>query len=116
MLHIDFFKGRILIKSLFFSDEQMNQAKNIMSQVEHNNLQELNLVIKCINELGLIQLDRDDSLESQNMIECCSRLLQSASNIRHLTHGNHIVVSRYYSVNADGVICIPWNWKLEFGN
>ena len=67
------------------------------------------------NELGLIQLDRDESLDPKNMVDCCSRLLENASMLRHLTHGNHILVTRYYSVNADGVICIPWNWKLAFG-
>ena len=99
-----------------FINDHMDKARELMSQVEENKFQELNLVIKCINELGLIQLDRDDSLDSKNMIECCTRLRENASQFRHLTHGNHILVTRYFSVNADGVICIPWNWKLQFGD
>ena len=97
-----------------FISENMKLAKEKMSQVEENQLAELNLVIKCINELGLIQLERDDSLTTPDMIECCNRLLKSAPNIRHLTHGNHILVTRYYSVNTDGIVCIPWNWKSSF--
>ena len=94
----------------------MSKALELMAKVEDDKMAELNLIIKCINELGLIQLDRDDSLDSGTMIQCCSRLLQAAPTIRHLTHGNHIVVSRYYSVNSDGVICIPWNWKLTLAD
>ena len=97
-------------------NENMEEAKMKMSLVEQDHWKEMNLVIKCINELGLIQLDRDESLDPKNMVECCSRLLENASILRHLTHGNHILVTRYYSVNADGVICIPWNWKLAFGD
>jgi len=97
-----------------FVNDNMSKALELMAKVEDDKMAELNLIIKCINELGLIQLDRDDSLDSGTMIKCCSRLLKAAPNIRHLTHGNHIVVSRYYSVNSDGVICIPWNWKLTF--
>lgn len=98
-----------------FMNENMEEAKMKMSLVEQDHWKEMNLVIKCINELGLIQLDRDESLDPKNMVDCCSRLLENASMLRHLTHGNHILVTRYYSVNADGVICIPWNWKLAFG-
>ena len=92
----------------------MSKAKELMDKVEEDKMAELNLVIKCINELGLIQLDKDESLEPEKMISCCSRLLENASKFRHLTHGNHFTVSRYFSVNSDGVICIPWNWKLTF--
>ena len=44
--------------------------------------EEDNLTIRCINELGLIQLDRDDSIPSEDMIKCCKRLLSNASEIR----------------------------------
>ena len=90
----------------------MELAKEKMERVKEDQLTELNLMIQCINQLGLIQLDRDESLDSNSVIECCKRLLKSAPDIRHLTHGSHILVTRYYSVNSDGIICIPWNWKL----
>ena len=97
-----------------FINENLKAAEKLLAKVEEDRFEELKLIIKCINELGLIQLDRDDSLDSKTMIQCCEKLLQNASHFRHLTHGNHIVVTRYYSVNSDGVICIPWNWKIEF--
>lgn len=97
-----------------FITENLAKARKMMAKVDENKMAELELSIKCINELGLIQLERDDSLETEAMIQSCQRLLKAAPNIRHLTHGNHIVVTRYYSVNSDGVICIPWNWKLTF--
>jgi len=97
-----------------FINENMEIAKEKMARVQEDQMAELNLMIQCINQLGLIQLDRDDSLDTQSVIQCCSRLLKSAPDIRHLTHGNHILVTRYYSVNSDGIICIPWNWKETF--
>ena len=97
-----------------FINENMEIAKEKMARVQEDQMAELNLMIQCINQLGLIQLDRDDSLDTQSVIQCCSRLLKSAPDIRHLTHGNHILVTRYYSVNSDGIICIPWNWNETF--
>ncbi len=44
--------------------------------------EEDSLIIRCINELGLIQLDRDDSITTDGMIKCCSRLLSNASEVR----------------------------------
>ena len=59
--------------------------------------EEENLVFQCINELGLIQLDRCESLQviplrpahfrndmitSSQMVACCSRLLKAAARIR----------------------------------
>jgi len=97
-----------------FITKGMEEAKQRMICASSVVQQEDLLVIKCINELGLIQLDRDDSITSQNMIICCTNLLKEAAKMRHLTHGNHLTVTRYYSVNQDGVICIPWD--LTFGN
>ena len=33
--------------------------------------------------------------------------------MRHLTHGNHLVVARYYMVKSDGVICLPWDLVID---
>ena len=88
------------------ASRRMLEAKSVKSE-------ETNLIFRCINELGLIQLDRDDMISPQQMIFCCSRLLKAASRIRFLTHGNHLVVARYYMVRSDGVICIPWDLVLD---
>ena len=57
-------------------------AKQNLAQAALNKKEEDNLIIRCINELGLIQLDRDDSISSDAMIRSCQRLLSNASYIR----------------------------------
>jgi len=71
------------------------------------------LIGSCINELGLIQLDKDDNISVHHMVHCCSRLLRCAATLRHLTHGNHLVVARFYMVKSDGVICVPWDLVMD---
>ena len=56
---------------------RMNESRSVKSE-------EANLIFRCINELGLIQLDRDDMISPQQMISCCSSLLKAASRIRFL--------------------------------
>ena len=58
-------------------------AKQNLEQAESQKKEEDNLIIRCINELGLIQLDRDDSISSEAMIKSCQRLLSNASDIRY---------------------------------
>merc|ERR1711864_38582 len=79
-------------------------------------VEEARLVSRCINELGLIQMDRDDSLAPRHMVVCCKKLLKFAPKLRHLTHGNHLIVARYYMVKSDGVICIPWDLVIADTN
>jgi len=99
-----------------FITKGMPEALQRMSEFASLVVEEAFLVSACINELGLIQLDRDDSISSKHMVSCCSRLLNAASRLRHLTHGNHLVVARYYMVKSDGVICIPWDLVLDIGS
>jgi len=56
---------------------------------------------------------RDEMISPAQMVACCSRLLKAAARIRYLTHGNHLVVARYYMVKRDGVICIPWDLVMD---
>ena len=53
-----------------------------MSQAASHKKEEDSLMMRCINELGLIQMDRDDSVSSDAMTKCCSRLLLHAAEIR----------------------------------
>jgi len=96
-----------------FISKGMSEAMFRMSEAADMVVEEAFLVSACINELGLIQLDRDDSITIKHMVSCCSRLLRSAGRMRHLTHGNHLVVARYYMVKSDGIICIPWDLVLD---
>lgn len=96
-----------------FITQGMTEAMQRMSESASMVVEEAFLISACINELGLIQLDRDDSITTKHMVSCCARLLRSAARLRHLTHGNHLVVSRYYMVKSDGIICIPWDLVLD---
>ena len=100
--------GFLLVK---FLTEHMGEARAKLKSAKSRHEEEELIILRVVKELGLIQLDKDDSITSHAMIECCGRLITSAQNIRHLMHGNHLVVTRYYSVVSDGSICIPWNFK-----
>lgn len=57
--------------------------------------------------LKLTSLTKDDAITPDKMIDCLKRLLDhnvqfEEQMVLHITH--------YYSVLADGTICIPWNW------
>ena len=58
------------------------EARNALSQAASHKKEEDSLIMRCINELGLIQMDRDDSVPSDAMTKCCSRLLLHAAEIR----------------------------------
>ena len=38
---------------------------------------------QCMNELGLIQLDREDSITAQQMVFCCTAMLSKHFNTSH---------------------------------
>ncbi len=97
----------LLVK--FFSDH-LAEAREKMAEAEQARGEEESLTARCSEELGLIELGRADGVDAASMIECCVRLLQEGPRIRHLTHGNSLLVAKYYSVLADGVVCVPWNW------
>jgi len=93
-----------------FVGEHAEEALRRARTAEEDSAREAPLVARCSKELGLLSLDRADGVDQHSMIECCVRLLQSAHLLRHLTHGNSLQVAKYYSVAADGTVCIPWNW------
>ena len=79
-------------------------AKQNLEQAESQKKEEDNLIIRCINELGLIQLDRDDSISSEAMIKSCQRLLSNASDIRYELRScilNIIELLAYYFLLAN---------------
>jgi len=64
--------------------------------------------VRC--KLGLRSLSIDDNIERSMVNSCCQRLLDKAENYVDLTKDVELKVSRFYSVMADGEVCIPWNW------
>ncbi|XP_076766272.1 T-cell activation inhibitor, mitochondrial isoform X2 [Xylocopa sonorina] len=67
---------------------------------------------KVIKELGLTVLNKDDSITPDLMVQCCERLLLHKNVLAPLLNGVMLWVTHYYSVMSDGVLCIPWDWKL----
>ena len=41
------------------------------------------------------------------------KIPRCAATLRHLTHGNHLVVARFFMVKSDGVICVPWDLVID---
>jgi len=73
--------------------------------------EEIELHEKCVKELGLVALQKDDNVTPSLMIDCCKRLLENQLTLS--LQGTHLWITTYYSVLSDGEICIPWNWKSE---
>lgn len=66
---------------------------------------------RCINELNLESLIKDDSITPSPMIECCRNLYENRFKLKPVLGGMRLCVTTYYSVMSDGQICIPWNWN-----
>lgn len=67
---------------------------------------------QVIQELGLLALNKDDSITPDLMIKCCETLIKHKIELKPLLEGIMLWVTHYYSVMSDGVFCVPWDWKL----
>lgn len=61
----------------------------------------------CKEKLQLASLSKDCSVSPLQMSDCCERLSKQDADLKNVT----LIVSKYYHVNEDGQISIPWNWK-----
>lgn len=62
---------------------------------------------KTLKELELRQLEKDDSITPDRMISCLERLISSGIKLKNI----NLHITHYYSVLADGTVCLPWDWK-----
>lgn len=62
----------------------------------------------CKEKFQLSSLSKDRSVSPLQMSDCCERL--SKEDNPDLNNST-LIVSKYYHVNEDGHISIPWNWK-----
>jgi len=73
---------------------------------------EIDIHAQCIEEFGLVALQKDDNVTPDLMIDCCKRLLKLSAEFKQLLRGTHLwITSGYYSVLSDGELCIPWDWN-----
>lgn len=95
-----------------FITENLEEATKKL--LHYNNIKyvERELHSTAIKELGLIALNKDDSITPDLMIQCCEKLLRHKDILAPLLEGVMLWVTHYYSVMNDGVLCIPWDWKL----
>lgn len=95
-----------------FITDNMELALENMSRYETDKHIERSLQEKCKINLQLLSLRKDDNVTPEMMIACCENLLVHQRRLSELTNGLRLSISTYYSVLSDGVVCVPWNWKL----
>ncbi|CAG7706155.1 unnamed protein product [Allacma fusca] len=94
-----------------FISNNMEEASLKLDLYQKEKYEEIELHEKCVKELGLVALQKDDNVTPSLMIDCCKRLLENQLTLS--LQGTHLWITTYYSVLSDGEICIPWNWKSE---
>ncbi|XP_076672349.1 T-cell activation inhibitor, mitochondrial isoform X3 [Andrena cerasifolii] len=95
-----------------FITENLEEATKRLHHYNNIKYVEHELHDKAVQELGLTALNKDDSITPDLMIQCCERLLLHKTVLAPLLEGVMLWVTHYYSVMSDGVLCIPWDWKL----
>ncbi|CAD7078871.1 unnamed protein product [Hermetia illucens] len=91
-----------------FITNHLGEAKEKTIQYDSNKYIERELHGRCINQLELQSLNKDDSVTPDKMIKCLNRLL--TQDLKNLVRLN-LNITNYYSVLSDGTVCIPWDWK-----
>ncbi|XP_067208841.1 T-cell activation inhibitor, mitochondrial isoform X4 [Linepithema humile] len=95
-----------------FISENLEEATKRLHHYNNIKHVERELHRKTIKELGLAALNKDDSITPDLMIQCCERLLLHKRDLASSLQGVMLWVTHYYSVMSDGVLCVPWDWKL----
>ncbi|KAH8419898.1 hypothetical protein KR009_003645 [Drosophila setifemur] len=62
---------------------------------------------KCLEELDLQRLSKDDSVTPDKMVMALKNLLQSGLKS---CRGLSLHITNYWSVPTDGIVCIPWDF------
>ncbi|XP_036394954.1 T-cell activation inhibitor, mitochondrial [Megalops cyprinoides] len=87
---------------------QAQEARRRVKRREQLEAEEQEVVRSCRAELSLRSLQKEAGVSSQQMIPCCRRLLEERPA---QLQGLRLCVSHFYSVQQDGDLCIPWDWK-----
>ncbi|XP_015606469.1 T-cell activation inhibitor, mitochondrial isoform X2 [Cephus cinctus] len=95
-----------------FITENLDEATKRLHHYNNVKHVERDLHDRAVKELGLVALNKDDSITPDLMIQCCQRLLIHKTVLAPMLEGVMLWVTHYYSVMSDGVLCVPWDWKL----
>ncbi|XP_057670464.1 T-cell activation inhibitor, mitochondrial-like [Diorhabda carinulata] len=95
-----------------FITNNLDHASKKMTIYKSNKYLERALNKKCIEELDLAVLTKEDNITPDLMIKCCEQLLRHKHEIQPYTKDLRLNISSYYSVLSDGLLSIPWNFVL----
>lgn len=90
-----------------FLVKHKQESLNLYHENERNQVTEDQAIEVCKEKLQLASLSKDCSVSPLQMSDCCERLSKQDADLKNVT----LIVSKYYHVNEDGQISIPWNWK-----
>ncbi|XP_052868518.1 T-cell activation inhibitor, mitochondrial [Anopheles cruzii] len=94
-----------------FLSTHLAEALEKQSSYDRHKHIERDLHARCLAQFRLLSLAKDDSVTPDRMIECLEKLLAKGTVAElELTELN-LNITTYYSVLADGTVCIPWDWK-----
>lgn len=97
--------GSILVD---FITKNLELARENTKFYKKNKYVERELHKKSILDLECSTLKKDDSVTPERMIDCLERLSSNGIKMKNLD----LHITHYYSVLADGTVCIPYDWKL----
>lgn len=91
-----------------FLVKHKQKSLDLFEENKRNLLTEEETMEACKHHLKLASLSKDCSVSPLQMSDCCERL----SKLENAGLENvSVIVSKYYHVNEDGLLSIPWNWK-----
>ncbi|XP_013105159.1 T-cell activation inhibitor, mitochondrial [Stomoxys calcitrans] len=93
-----------------FISTNMPIAKERMAKYQEEKHIERELTKRCIEEMRLKSLTKDDSVTPEKMIGTLNDLLK-CNKTQFSDLDLHI--TNYYSVLTDGIVCIPWDFNTR---
>lgn len=91
-----------------FLVKHKQKALDLHDENKRNLATEEQAVQTCKEKFQFSSLSKDSSVSPLQMSDCCERLIKEDYPDLNSTT---LIVSKYYHVNEDGQISIPWNWK-----
>lgn len=95
-----------------FLDSNLIKADSLIKSYHENKRMEDLFISRTIATFNLISLEKDDNVTPDLMNTCISNLLNNQHKLTSLLHKTRLRISKYYSVQESGEICIPWNFML----
>ncbi|XP_055614506.1 T-cell activation inhibitor, mitochondrial isoform X2 [Uranotaenia lowii] len=91
-----------------FLSNHMHESLAKQESYDRQKYVERDLHSRCLKKFRMLSLEKDDSVTPDRMIECLEKMISTEGLELNDIHLN---VTTYYSVLADGTVCIPWDWK-----